>query len=35
MVELARFPWPRTLTPEFMPISRAIGPLTIRTGPLK
>ena len=35
MVELARFPWPSTFTPEFMPISRAIGPLTITIGPLK
>ena len=28
MVALARLPGPKTLTPEFMPISRATGPLT-------
>ena len=32
-VELARFPWPSTLMPVFMPISWRIGPLTIRIGP--
>ena len=28
MVALARLPWPRTLTPLFMPMRRRIGPLT-------
>ena len=35
MVAFARLPWPRQLMPEFMPISRAIGPLTTRIGPEK
>jgi hypothetical protein len=32
MVELARFPWPKTLIPEFIPMARRIGPLTTITG---
>ncbi len=35
MVALARLPWPSALMPEFMPMARAIGPLTMTTGPLK
>jgi len=30
---LARLPWPSALIPEFIPIARVIGPLTIRIGP--
>ena len=33
MVALARLPWPRALIPEFIPMARATGPLTTRTGP--
>src|SRR6516165_7643542 len=33
MVRFARLPWPRTLTPEFIPMARRIGPLTTITGP--
>ena len=33
MVALARLPWPRALMPEFIPMARATGPLTTRTGP--
>ncbi|MCY1541689.1 hypothetical protein D9M68_773900 [compost metagenome] len=32
MVALARLPEPKALTPPFMPISRAIGPLTTSRG---
>ena len=35
MVALARFPWPRTLTPEFIPMALVTGPFTITTGPEK
>src|SRR2546425_8436931 len=35
MVALARLPCPRALIPEFIPISRAMGPLTMTTGPTK
>ena len=33
IVELARFPWPRAFTPEFIPILRVPGPLQTTTGP--
>ena len=33
IVELARLPWPSTLTPQFMPIARVPGPLQTITGP--
>src|SRR5262249_57718672 len=32
IVALARLPWPSALIPEFIPIARVIGPLTIRIG---
>ena len=32
IVALARLPWPRQLMPEFIPISRAIGPFTTTIG---
>ena len=35
MVAFALLPWPRAFTPEFIPIARAMGPLTITTGPEK
>ena len=35
IVALARLPWPRVLTPEFIPMAPVIGPLTITTGPEK
>ena len=33
MLALARLPWPRAFTPEFMPIRRATGPFTTTIGP--
>ena len=33
MVRFARLPWPRALPPLFIPIRRAIGPLTMTNGP--
>ena len=31
IVALARVPWPNALLPEFTPMRRAMGPLTIKT----
>ena len=33
MLALARWPWPSALTPELTPTARAMGPLTMSTGP--
>ena len=35
MVAFARFPCPRTLSPEFIPIRRAMGPFTMMRGAVK